>query len=432
MAARTEKNLSAARVAFLLSDKVTAADLGYHKDGGGLYLVVGSGAQRSWSYKYSFLKARREMGLGSAHKVDAKQARIDRDWCAACLPARDPKRVRSDLLAAQIAELNKAPDKSLAELAKVAVEDSRIGPTQPHLKAEWVRSLQPHLMAGVTDKAPLDLTQADVVKAIAAIRERGSPVMARKVQQRLKALFEWCAGNGHVAPDAPNPAEFTGRGKYALDACDHVSTPHPAIPWKRVGAFMTQLRAKEPRTTALCLEWIVLSAVRSTEGTGAQWSEIDRSSRTWTIPAERMKVKDNGPHVVPLSARHLEILDALAPPEGVNGGEALFPGSNDTGPAGETMRQVLRSVWSETPVTVHGFRSTFRTWAEAQTAEGGGFKYDEKLLECCLAHVVGDAVRNVYTREGNAEARRSIMDDWADFLAVEWSNVTAFPDRAAA
>jgi integrase len=284
-----------------------------------------------------------------------------------------------------------------------------------------------------------------VVKAINAVRERGSPVMARKVQQRFKAMFEWlCREGGELPHDMPNPAVFTGRGAYSLAASTHVATPRASIPWRKIGLFATGLRAKEPRTTALCLEWIMLSITRSTETTLAQWCEIDREARVWSIPASRMKVKDVGPHRVPLTDRHLEILDLLTPPEGVDPSAFIFPACDATGPAGETMRQVLRAVWPEKVevkrkdgstvmklADVHGFRSTFRTWAEAQVDPvTGGYRYEEKVMEMCLAHVIGDSTRNIYVSETGHETRRAILNDWAAFLAVEWSNVTAFPQAA--
>ena len=41
---------------------------------------------------------------------------------------------------------------------------------------------------------------------------------------------------------------------------------------------------------------------------GAEWAEIDRSGRVWTVPARRMKA--NRQHRVPLCGRALEILEA--------------------------------------------------------------------------------------------------------------------------
>ena len=42
-------------------------------------------------------------------------------------------------------------------------------------------------------------------------------------------------------------------------------------------------------SAVLCVEMIVLTAVRAGEARGAQWDEIDVDAGTWTIPASRMK-----------------------------------------------------------------------------------------------------------------------------------------------
>ena len=59
--------------------------------------------------------------------------------------------------------------------------------------------------------------------------------------------------------------------------------------------------------------------------------------------------------------------------------------------------------------TVHGFRATFRTWAQEHTA------YPEDVAELSLAHVNSDATRAAYARGELVEKRRLLMEDWAKF-----------------
>jgi integrase len=54
-------------------------------------------------------------------------------------------------------------------------------------------------------------------------------------------------------------------------------------------------------TSARGLELLILTAVRSNEIRAAEWSEFDLASKTWTIPAHRMKSRRE--HRVPLSNR---------------------------------------------------------------------------------------------------------------------------------
>jgi integrase len=84
--------------------------------------------------------------------------------------------------------------------------------------------------------------------------------------------------------------------------------------------------------SALALEWIILTALRPTVGVTATWGEVNRSARTWTIPAERMKGRKGArhtseDHIVPLCDRAIDILDRV---EGLRitkaDDELLFPG----------------------------------------------------------------------------------------------------------
>jgi integrase len=63
-------------------------------------------------------------------------------------------------------------------------------------------------------------------------------------------------------------------------------------------------------------------------------------------------------------------------------------------------------------MTVHGFRSSFRDWA----LENGVAR---ELAERALAHVVGDRSERAYARTDGLDARRPVMQAWADFITGE-------------
>jgi integrase len=98
-----------------------------------------------------------------------------------------------------------------------------------------------------------------------------------------------------------------------------------ALPYAELPAFMAKLRANDS-VSARALEWTILTAARTNETVGAQFSEIDRDKRTWTIPAQRMKAGKE--HVIPLSDRSMQLLGARAEDDylfpGATGGNGLF------------------------------------------------------------------------------------------------------------
>ncbi|MCA1777155.1 MAG: HK97 family phage prohead protease [Loktanella sp.] len=62
-------------------------------------------------------------------------------------------------------------------------------------------------------------------------------------------------------------------------------------------------------------------------------------------------------------------------------------------------------------ITMHGFRSSFRTWSRKQ----GRYSYD--VMELALAHEK-DALTAAYERDDLLEERRPLMADWADFVTA--------------
>ena len=61
-------------------------------------------------------------------------------------------------------------------------------------------------------------------------------------------------------------------------------------------------------------------------------------------------------------------------------------------------------------ITVHGFRSSFRDWAE----ETG--LYQHNAIEFCLAHELPNKVEKAYLRSDLIEPGTIIMNDWEEHL----------------
>jgi integrase len=169
-------------------------------------------------------------------------------------------------------------------------------------------------------------------------------------------------------------------------------------------------------STKLALEFLVLTAARSGEVRGARWDEIDlqgagldsrSAAATWNIPAERMKAKK--PHSVPLCARALELLYAAE--ELTDGSGLVFPGMRQGRTLSDmTLSKLVKELGFD--ADVHGFRTSFRTWAQEQT------NFPREIAEAALAHGVRDRSEAAYARSNHIEKRRKMMESWAAYLAV--------------
>ncbi|MBB4003167.1 tyrosine-type recombinase/integrase [Aurantimonas endophytica] len=193
---------------------------------------------------------------------------------------------------------------------------------------------------------------------------------------------------------------------------------HAAMPYVEVPAFLNRLR-EQAGTGARALEIAILTACRSGEVLGAEWSEIDMDARLWTIPAKRMKAGKQ--HVVPLTAPAVDILSAL---RGDGAGVFMFAGAKPEKPLSNmAMMMVLRRM--KIDVTPHGFRSSFRDFAGNETS------FAREIAEEALAHAVGDAVERAYRRGAAIERRRKLMDAWASYLdARKGEKVVSIHSRA--
>lgn len=65
------------------------------------------------------------------------------------------------------------------------------------------------------------------------------------------------------------------------------------------------------------------------------------------------------------------------------------------------------------PSTVHGFRSSFRTWVQECTDVPG------EVAEAALAHVKSDKVEAAYARSDLFNKRRLLMEEWAAYLSAD-------------
>ncbi len=180
------------------------------------------------------------------------------------------------------------------------------------------------------------------------------------------------------------------------------------MPYEEVPAFVGRLRARDA-VAARALEFLILTAARSGEVTGATWGEIGLGSKVWTIAGDRMKAGRE--HRVPLSGRAIEILNEAAKlRESEEPTVYLFPSSRRGQPLSNMAFKQLLVRMGETGFVPHGFRSSFRDWCGECTS------FPREVAEAALAHIVGNSVEQAYRRGDALEKRRDVMEAWAKFI----------------
>ncbi len=123
---------------------------------------------------------------------------------------------------------------------------------------------------------------------------------------------------------------------------------------------MKDLRKIEGNSAA-ALEFLILTAARTSEVIGARWREIDLKEHIWIVPPERMKSRRE--HRVPLSSAAIEVLKRLSPSDDGH----VFSGRSPDSPLSNMALLMMLGRMNRGDVTAHGFRSTFRDWAAERT-----------------------------------------------------------------
>ena len=152
------------------------------------------------------------------------------------------------------------------------------------------------------DKAVGDITMADILKVVEAIRDRGKTRQALNMAQKIGTFFNWCADDDLIPASPYRPK----RVRIALgerQSRDRVLTDN------EIRAFWTAT-AELDATYRDVYRLLLLTGQRLNDIAQASWSEIDHNKKTLTVPAARFK--SDRDHVVPLTDDVIAILDGRA------------------------------------------------------------------------------------------------------------------------
>jgi integrase len=376
---------------------------GYYGDGGGLYLRVAPGGAKGWIFRYGGRGRRRDMGLGGYPAIGLAKARELAGDCRSVLAAGlDPIAARNEKRAAAAVEAAKAM--TFADCATAYINAHEAGWRNPKHRQQWKNTLATYV-SPVVGKLPVSAVDTGLVlKVLEPIWTR-KPETASRVRGRMEAVLDWAKVRGYRTGE--NPARWRGHLDHLLPAKAKVRKVehHAALPYARIGTFLAALR-KQDGISARALEFLVLTATRTSETLGATWNEVDMGAKLWTIPAGRMKVGKE--HRVPLSGATLAVLEQM---HDIRHSDYVFPGGRDRRPRSETSLLMLLRRMGHGDITAHGFRSTFRDWAAERTT------FAREVAEMALAHAIPDAVEAAYRRGDLFDKRRKLMDAWAAYCA---------------
>jgi integrase len=379
---------------------------GRHADGAGLFLQV-IGDTASWLLKFTSPTTGkpREMGLGSLRDVKLAKAReLAKQWRELIAEGKDPIEVRRERERADRAESAKKIE--FEKYARQYVADHKSKWRSAKHAGQWIDTLERYVFPKIGKKDIAAITSKDVLALLQQEWEAKTETMAR-VQGRVSNILD-----SAVADElrADNPAAWA-RLKFKLPSPRTLKRQRgrhfAALEIDQLPEFMDKLRGRRG-VAALALEFLILTAARTTEARLMTDDEVNYDTRTWTVPGPRMK---NGKeHRVPLCDRAIEILKSVPRQKGNRHFFAVTPVGGLSNMAMYSLAQDIAKAM-DVKLTVHGFRAVFRSWAEERTS------YPHSVIELALAHTQSDALMRAYQRSDLWERRTNLANDWAGFCS---------------
>lgn len=188
----------------------------------------------------------------------------------------------------------------------------------------------------------------------------------------------------------------------------HIEKNHPALfTVQELKTLVHQAKKVDVDITVInALLTIIYTAQRRQEIIRATWNEIDFKNKIWTIPAERMKMKDK--HEIPISTSVFEILNKQKAFQS----NFIFPSrKRDNSINLAAPLALIYHMGYKGQQTLHGFRHSFSTITNSKRFQ------DWELIEAQLSHKIR-GVRGVYNKSNYLNERSELMQ-WYDDLITK-------------
>ena len=368
---------------------------GWHAVGGvnGLYLQVKSQHSRSWILRTLINGKRKVIGLGSCTTMSLSAAREE--------AFKRLMHIQSGNIAAAIPSKKSSKTPTFEYCALELIASKRSGWKNPKSESQWANTLKTYAYPVIGNLDVSDITSQHLLQILKPHWETKTDTMT-KVRARIQNVLNWAKTCGYRS--GPNPADWSGNLEYLLPAASKISSSahHRSLHYSDVAPWFQRIQESDGMG-ARCLAFIILTAVRSTEARLATWEEFDLDQAVWRISAERMKMKRD--FEVPLSTEAMTLLQKLPR---TNISDLVFHGKGGKCLSDATVLRVLQRL--NAPCVVHGFRSTFSTWAAEKTDA------PREVREMSLSHKIGSDVELAYMRGHLLDKRRNLMESWSTYL----------------
>lgn len=382
-------------------------------DSGGLYIEVRPTGSRLWRYRYRIAGKENVFALGEYPDLSLSDARTERDKARALVKQGiHPSHVRQAEKASNIVEGANTFQAVAEELA-----EQKAKTWSPKYAGQFKRAMTLNVYPYIGKLPIRQVTSAHILEIMRRMDKRGAATYAISIRQWCSTVFQYAAST--MRADADPAAAL--KGAITRPDVNHATPLDPG----QIADYLDRLeKFGGNRTTAIALELLLLTFVRTAEMRMAEWSELDLDGGLWKLPAGKMKKKRV--HVVPLSWQAVDLLKEL---KGITGSSRwLFPNTRrprDVMSATTVNRALEYMGYPTGQVTGHDFRAT----ASTRLYEMG---YPEAHIEMQLAHAKKNKTAAAYNHAQYMAERIRMMQDWSDYVYSlrEGSNVVPINNAA--
>ena len=270
---------------------------------------------------------------------------------------------------------------------------------------QWVMTLREY--AAPIRNMPVDQVDTAAILSVLTPIWNTKPETASRLRGRIEAVIASAQVDGWIPEDRSNPARWKNWLDRKLPKPKKLGSRghHKALPYDQLPGPYGEARGDRQR----CVEGAAthdLDGKPHQGGPPRTFDEPDFPAAVWSRPEDHMKMGEA--HDVPLSAPALAILRRQHDEHSDSANPHVFPGRPMRPMSNMSMAMLLRRLGVR-DVTVHGFRTSFRTWA-------GENKVTFEIAEYCLAHAVGDPSSQAYNRTTLLELRRPVMAAWGAYV----------------
>ncbi|MCZ4063905.1 integrase arm-type DNA-binding domain-containing protein [Oxalobacter aliiformigenes] len=378
-------------------------------DGGGLYIEVMPTGSKLWRMKATLNGKAMRLSFGKYPDISLAQARKKRDEArkliAEGIDPREEKKAHIE--AVKAAQAAKAADEENT-FRKIALRlyASKAGRTTDYYRNKMIRQLELHLFPFVGDKNIRDIEGrelADIFKGVAEKKNKEGKPMT----YMAKRLCQWTAEVYDLANVENSSFNLNNPCRSIVKFLPKHKTEHAEIiPFEQLPDFIRALQTYGGHILTKAAIWMLLyTGMRQASVRRAQWSDFDMEAAIWN----RKEEKSREQHVLPLPRQAIALLDKIRPLTGGRPEDLVFPSIYQNKlQMGETaVGTAIKNMGFD--ADGHGMRGTVITGLNE-------LGYDFRKIEKQVDHALKNSTEAAYNHARLFDARREMMQEWADYL----------------